>query len=87
MAALTVLIIIGCIVVLALALPAVVAFASGSGSRKELREARHERDQAERRANMAVKGLRAIANGAGNPILEASDTLDRIESTYPKELN
>lgn len=40
------------------------------------------------REKIATKALRAIANGAGNPILEATDALDNIEGTYTtKELN
>ena len=37
--------------------------------------------------NIATKALRSIANGAGNPILEASDALDRINDNEIKELN
>jgi hypothetical protein len=39
------------------------------------------------RYNVALKGLRAIANGAGNPPLEAQSTLDDIESLHIKELS
>lgn len=35
----------------------------------------------------AIKALQSIANGAGNPILEASDALDRINNNDIKELN
>lgn len=55
--------------------------------REELREARVEAAQAKAREKIATKALRAIANGAGNPILEATDALDNIENTYTKELN
>lgn len=34
------------------------------------------------RERIATKALRAIANGAGAPLLEAQDALDKIETTY-----
>lgn len=60
---------------------------SARDSRTELREARAETLAVKQREKIATKALRAIANGAGNPILEATDALDNIESTYTKELN
>jgi len=56
-------------------------------NRAELREARAETLAVKQREKIATKALRSIANGAGNPIFEAQDALDSIESTYTKELN
>lgn len=39
------------------------------------------------REKVATKALRSIVNDAGNPILEAQDALDEIESSYTKELS
>jgi hypothetical protein len=61
--------------------------AESRATRREVREARQEAVCAEQRASIATKALRRIANGAGNPILEASEALDQLESTYTKELN
>lgn len=55
--------------------------------RTQLREAEDSARILRERNSIATKALRSIANGAGNPILEASDALDRLESTYTKELN
>lgn len=61
--------------------------AESRGARAQVREARLDAAAAEERASIATKALRRIANGAGNPILEASDALDSLERTYTKELN
>lgn len=55
--------------------------------RAEVREAKGEALAAKTREKIATRALRAIANGAGAPVLEAQDALDAIESTYTKELN
>lgn len=55
--------------------------------RGELQEARAEALAAKQREKIGNKALRAIANGAGNPILEAQDALDAQERTYTKELS
>lgn len=61
---------------------------SGAGdNRAELREARQLALNAKTREKIAVKALRAIANGSGNPTMEASIALDEIEASYQKELN
>lgn len=75
------------VVGLVIAVPSVVAFASGSGKRTELREARTAALEAKAREKMATKALRSIANGAGNPSLEAQIALDEIDASYYKELN
>lgn len=88
MSVLTVLFILGVIVALAFAVPAVVTYAGGADKRAELREAKAEAALERSRTKIAVKGLRAIANGAGAPVLEAQDALDKIDLTYEtKELN
>lgn len=56
-------------------------------NRDELREARQVALNAKTREKIAVKALRSIANGSGNPNLEATIALDEIEATYQKELN
>ena len=86
------LIIIGIVLAIFAAI-ALVGFLSDSG-RAEAKRDREDRVEAERaltisreRERIATKALRAIANGAGNPIFEASDALEQIEGTYTKELN
>lgn len=37
---------------------------------------------ARQRERIATKALRSIVNGAGAPVLEAQDALDKIETTY-----
>jgi hypothetical protein len=76
------------IAALAVGIPSVVAYAGGSDKRRELREARTETALYRSREKIATKALRAIANGAGNPVYEAQDALDKIDLTYEtKELN
>ena len=65
---------------LAVTVPTVLNFVNNASNRREVRgTAARER--------IATKALRAIANGAGNPVYEAQDALDQMEGTYPKELN
>lgn len=84
------------IIVIAVAIFGGIALAGylGGSGRAEARREREDRIQAERaltisreRERIGSKALRAIANGAGNPIFEASDALEQIEGTYTKELN
>lgn len=56
-------------------------------TRAERRQDAAEIAEVRAREKIATKALRAIANGAGNPIFEAQDALDNIESTYIKEIN
>lgn len=65
----------------------VVNYTGGSRDRRAVREAEAEASENKARLNIAMRGLRAIANGSGAPVLDASDTLDQIERTYTKELN
>lgn len=74
------------LVVLAVAVPSVVAYAGNGDKREALRTARAERDTAKARERIATKALRSIANGAGAPVLEAQDALEQIEHTYTKEI-
>jgi hypothetical protein len=56
-------------------------------NRVKVRELSKDLTESERRERIATKALRAIANGAGQPVFEATDALDQIERTYTKELN
>lgn len=70
----------GLVWLLAHASQAVVGFRQKSKSDGSLAE------EVKRRM-IAERGLRAIANGAGNPVFEAQDALEQISNTYIKELN
>lgn len=80
MAVSTVFLIMLVLVGLAVGVPTLVAYLNGSSKRAELRAAQS-------REAIAVKALRQIANGDAMPVLTAGDALDRIESTYQKEIN
>lgn len=56
-------------------------------NRAEVREVKQKLVLSRERERVATKALREIANGAGAPVLEASDALDRIEALETKELN
>ncbi len=43
--------------------------------------------ESERALGKAERSLRSIANGAGNPVLEAQIALDEITAHHEKELN
>jgi uncharacterized membrane protein len=77
------------VVVLVMVGISVVGYLSSGArdSRAELREARQMALAAKAREKIATKALRSIANGAGNPQIEASIALDEIEAYYQKELN
>lgn len=84
----TLLLIILFVVGVVLVTPFVVAYAQGSDKREEIREVKAEAALARSREKIATKALRAILNGAGNPVLEAQDAMDKIDLTYDtKELN
>lgn len=89
MAAITFIFILVGVLLAVFIVPVVVSALSPAArdNRAELREAKNEALAAKQREKIATKALRAIANGAGNPILEAQDALDSIETTYTKELN
>jgi type II secretory pathway pseudopilin PulG len=83
----TLLLVIVVLTILAVVASGVVRYLSTAPDRNELREARAETAAVKSREKIATKALRSIANGAGNPVLEAQDALDLIETTYTKELN
>lgn len=65
----------------------VLGYVGGNENRRDVREAKKEMLEARAREKVAVKALRTIANGAGNPTLEAQIALDNIDASYNKELN
>lgn len=81
MSPIVVLLIIVAVAVVAFAAVAVVGyFQSGAAQHKrELRTTRYQ-------LALANAGLRAIVNGAGNPVFEAQDALDKIEEVQRNEL-
>lgn len=79
MGALTFLLVIVGLIVVAFGAAVVVPLLSGS-QRKALTASRQ-------REKIATAALRRIRNDAGNPSLEASIALDEIENIYTKELN
>lgn len=81
------LLIIAVLCVLAVILPALFHYIGNGDSRKDIREAKAEALSAKQREKIATKALRAILNGAGNPVYEAQIALDEIDETYTKELN
>jgi len=79
-------------IVAVLALIAVVAYLLAKGGERVVEYRRNGSQRKQLQAaltNLAIaeRGLRAIANGSGAPVLEAQDTLDQINSNYIKELN
>lgn len=56
-------------------------------NRKKAKEYLRELRDARRRLGLANSALRAIVNGAGNPVLEAQIVLDKQEQLDYKELN
>lgn len=65
----------------------IVRWFSNSDQRRDRKTAVADIKRLTLRYNVACKGLRAIANGAGNPTIEAQATLDEIEELYTKELS
>lgn len=59
----------------------------GSRSNGKVRELQTALRNSQTMERLATKGLRAIANGAGNPVYEAQDALYQIEKIESKELN
>lgn len=76
------------IVLVALAVGVVSYLGSGApDTRRRIREANSIALAAKSREKIAVSALRSIANGSGNPTLEAQIALDNIDQAYTKELN
>lgn len=84
------LLIIVVLVALAVGIPSVIGYLSSDSrtNRATRRQQSAEVAAVRSREKIATKALRSIANGAGNPLFEAQDALDKIESTYTtKELS
>ena len=80
MGALTFLLVVVGLIVVALGAVVVVPLVAGSKSR--------ELAAAKKRERILTRTMRVIANGtSGNPALEAQIALDEVESNYTKELN
>lgn len=73
--------------ILVLGVAAVVVMALVNSSKNRLDGNRKARVESERALGKAERALRSIANGAGNPVLEAQIALDEINLYHEKELN